>query len=187
MWLASFLIGVKQAVATISGRFLAYQSKSVAECWIDCMENQRYKERYHFSTNIFHSSTIALIFRHQYPVSAISAFAAFFPRLIQIFTMQFKLTFITALFAASAIAAPVASNTASCSNAAIAALQGATKQVSDLNSNLSGTTTAASLVSAIVTGLADDLTTLLNGIVLPCEVTLTSQDQQDICDAATTV
>ncbi|KAJ5538852.1 hypothetical protein N7494_008331 [Penicillium frequentans] len=100
--------------------------------------------------------------------------------------MQFKLTFITALFAASAIAAPVASNAVSCSNAAVAALQGATKQVSDLNSNLSGTTTAASLASAIVTGLADDLSTLLNGIVLPCEATLTSQDQQDICDAATT-
>lgn len=101
--------------------------------------------------------------------------------------MQFKLTLITALFAASTIAAPVASNAVSCSNAVVAALQGATKQVSDLNSNLSGTTTAASLASAIITGLADDLSTLLNGIVLPCEATLTSQDQQDICDAATTV
>ncbi|KAJ6114311.1 hypothetical protein N7486_000089 [Penicillium sp. IBT 16267x] len=101
--------------------------------------------------------------------------------------MQFKLTFVTALFAASAIAAPVASNGVSCSNAAVAVLQGATKQVSDLNSNLSGTTNVVSLAAAIITGLADNLSTLLNGIVLPCEATLTAQDQQDICDAATTV
>ncbi|KAJ5651706.1 hypothetical protein N7507_009132 [Penicillium longicatenatum] len=99
--------------------------------------------------------------------------------------MQFKLTFITALFAASAIAAPTSSG-ASCSNAAVAALQGATKQVSDLNSSLAGTTTAASLASAIITGLADNLSTLLNGIVLPCGATLTAQDQHEICNAATT-
>ncbi|KAJ5769611.1 hypothetical protein N7520_004170 [Penicillium odoratum] len=99
--------------------------------------------------------------------------------------MQFKLTFITALFAASAIAAPAPSSQASCSQSVVAALNGATKQVSDLNSNLSGAITAVSLVSAIITGFADNLSTLLNGIVLPCDFTLSAQDQQDICDAAT--
>ncbi|KAJ5623596.1 hypothetical protein N7490_012201 [Penicillium lividum] len=68
--------------------------------------------------------------------------------------MQFKFTFITALFAASAIAAPAPSSQASCSQSVVAALNGATKQVSDLNSNLSGTTTAVSLVSFINTDKA---------------------------------
>ncbi|KAJ5930239.1 hypothetical protein N7466_005732 [Penicillium verhagenii] len=100
--------------------------------------------------------------------------------------MQFKLALVSALFAASAIAVPVASSQASCSQSVVAALNGATKEVSDLNSNLSGTTNAASLAAAIISGFADNMATLLSGIVLPCDYTLSSQDQQDICDAATT-
>lgn len=62
--------------------------------------------------------------------------------------MQFKLSFVAALFAATAIAAPVpAESEASCAQTAIAALNGATKEFTGLDKTLSSTTDLASLIN----------------------------------------
>ncbi|KAJ5272935.1 hypothetical protein N7478_008060 [Penicillium angulare] len=99
--------------------------------------------------------------------------------------MQFKLSIITALFAVSAIASPVPSTQTSCASVAVSALNGLTSQVTDLNSALAGKEDPVALANAIIAGFASDiLTILITGLSLPCDSTLTRQNQEDICDAA---
>ncbi|KAJ5087286.1 hypothetical protein N7456_010902 [Penicillium angulare] len=99
--------------------------------------------------------------------------------------MQFKFPLISALFAISAIATPVPSTQTSCANVAVSALNGLTSQVADLNSALAGKEDPVSLANAIIAGFASDILTILTtGLSLPCDATLTHQNQEDICDAA---
>lgn len=62
--------------------------------------------------------------------------------------MQFKAPFVAALFAITAVAAPVpADSEASCAQSAVSALNGATKVFTDLDNTLSKDTDLASLIS----------------------------------------
>ncbi|KAJ6014878.1 hypothetical protein N7540_009469 [Penicillium herquei] len=98
--------------------------------------------------------------------------------------MQFKLPIISALFAISAIASPVPSSEASCAQQVVSALNDMTQQVTDLKGKIAGTTDVITLATDIITGFDNNIVTLVTGVSLPCDRTLTTQNQEDICNSA---
>ncbi|KAJ5733534.1 hypothetical protein N7493_002320 [Penicillium malachiteum] len=98
--------------------------------------------------------------------------------------MQFKLPIISTLFAISAVASPVPSSETSCAQQVVSALNDMTQQVTDLKGKIAGTTDVITLANDIISGFDNNIVTLVTGVSLSCDSTLTKQDQEDVCNSA---